>query len=212
MVEFEDLFHISTPCDKLQANDPLERVRHCSSCDREILNLSALTRAEAIVLVSAERLHCAAYWVDEHGVPVFADEMLLEDESTKLKQLGQSLWRHAQVLSLPMLLAACEPADPAASASAVEVSAISVQEPAAKLEHKQGAASLVKAPTPGELPDTKVLSTPVSYNDKTEAVSRVTLKQSLYDLELLQEARNQRMNKGKRKPAHRDVGLLVSGR
>lgn len=213
MVEFEDVFQIPIPCNKLKVSDPRKRAMYCSSCDREIMNLSALTRAEAMALVTQSQLHCAGYWVDEQGMSVFADEMLLDDESGKLTLMGQSLWRHAQVLSLPMLLAACEPAEPSSAALAVEANAISIQEPAPRLEVVPGAASPVKAPPLAQPPDTTVLFAPNSYNDEAVRTSRTTLKQSLDDVELIQEMRNERLRhkdrKTKRRPDRIAMGIEV---
>lgn len=210
----DEIFHIPAPCDKLKSRGPKVRSEYCSSCDREIINLSALTRAEATALMLNEPLHCGSYWVDEEGAPVFADELLVEGEMARLSLMGRSLWRHAQVLSLPMLLAACEPSQKVDEC--VNATAIAVREPAAELELKQGAAKAAEAPSKVAPPDTKVLSAPVSYNDETKPVSRVTFNSALNDLELYQEDRNRRTNMGgaamkSRRAARQVVGRMAVG-
>lgn len=109
MLRFEELFEIPSPCDEFLSDDPGERASYCHACEREILNLSALTRGEATALVQSD-LHCVSYWVDARGEVIFAPEPSPPHVVQSAQgALRHALWRNAAVLTLPMLLAACEP-------------------------------------------------------------------------------------------------------
>ena len=199
MLKFEDVFQIPEPCDKLASDVPSSRSSYCGSCDREIINLSALTRAEAMVLIASDELHCASYWLDDEGEVIFADELMVlaQEQPESLRALSSALWRNAAVLTLPMLLAACEP-EPAAHV-ADAVAPLTAQ---AVAEVKPGAGRAPSAPLKCDVADAacdpgirlgvvknKVQIIEQRHNDHIYAIKRVTLKQSLENVELIQENR-----------------------
>lgn len=192
MSAFRDLLEIPQPCDKFTGRDPKERSGFCHSCEREIINLSALTRAEATRLVESETLHCAGYWLDAAGEVIFAEDEQAQPGAMRL--MAHSMWRNAAALSLPMLLAACEPelSSPPAQATVVEPV---VFEPVVKVQAEVGAArpvALAKAADStlrlGEVTN-KVERVEHRYNEQIEQVRPVSLKGMLRELEVYQGGR-----------------------
>ena len=187
MSAFRDLLEIPQPCDKFTGRDPKERSGFCHSCEREIINLSALTRAEATRLVESDTLHCAGYWLDAAGEVIFAPDEQAQQGAMRL--MAHSMWRNAAVLSLPMLLAACEPelSSPQAQATVVEPV---VFEPVVKVQAEVGAArpvALAKAAAStlwlGEVTN-KVERVEHRYNEQLESVKPVTLKGLMRELDV----------------------------
>jgi len=66
---------VATPC-RADWNQMVgdDRVRHCASCDKDVFNLSSMTRdeAEALVLAKAGNL-CARYYQRQDGTILLAD-------------------------------------------------------------------------------------------------------------------------------------------
>jgi hypothetical protein len=66
---------VATPC-RADWNEMVgdERVRHCASCDKDVFNLSSMTReaAEALILAKAGNL-CARYYQRQDGTILLAD-------------------------------------------------------------------------------------------------------------------------------------------
>lgn len=66
---------IATPC-RADWNEMVgdDRVRHCASCDKDVFNLSSMTRAqaEALILAKAGNL-CARYYQRQDGTIILAD-------------------------------------------------------------------------------------------------------------------------------------------
>lgn len=208
MSRFEDVFQIPEPCDKLLDDVPWSRSSFCDSCEREIINLSALTRAEAMALIESDDLHCASYWSDASGEVIFADSFVeLEQEHVgALRVLRDALWRNAAVLTLPMLLAACEP-EPSYQADAV---APLVQLPLDVQVRPGAGRAPSQAPKPAGdelrlgVVKNKVERVDRRYNRDITAVRRVTLKQSLRYLEFIQEERRPHMRRLAGRRARRD--------
>lgn len=202
MSAFRDLLEIPEPCDKFTGRDPKERSGFCHSCEREIINLSALTRAEATKLVESDVLHCAGYWLDAAGEVIFAEDEQAQRGAMRL--MANSVWRNAAVLTLPMLLAACEPelGSPQEQATVVEPV---VFEPVVKVQAEVGAArqvTLSKAaaestPRLGEVTN-KVERVEHRYNEQIEQVRPATLKGMLRDLDVYHGGRVNRLAYKKR--------------
>lgn len=220
MLKFEDVFQIPEPCDKLASDVPSSRSSYCGSCEREIINLSALTRAEAMALIASDELHCASYWLDDEGEVIFADELmaLAQEQPASLRAMSSALWRNAAVLTLPMLLAACEPEPPAPVADAVApLTARAVA------EVRPGAGRAPGAPLKCDVTDVacdpgirlgvvqhKVQIVEQRYNNNIYETKRVTLKQSLENVELIQENRQAEVLQAQVRHSHR--GRRMAGK
>lgn len=73
-----DSISIATPChadwDSMTPVDPSARVRHCASCDKNVYNLSEMTRADAEALLRAhEGRLCARLYRRDDGSVITAD-------------------------------------------------------------------------------------------------------------------------------------------
>lgn len=190
-----DLFRIPQPCDRLGASDAPSSF--CAHCQRDIPNLSAMTRAQAEQLKASGQLHCASYWVDARGEIIFADSP--EESAVELARgrgvLMDRLWTGAQVLTLPMLLAACEPASPAQAVSPIAsvqpVKSAASPAPAAAAAPAPAAPSA--APKAEEVPSAEDAAlTDEAIRARVKRRNPVTLRQSLNDIELIQMERQQR--------------------
>lgn len=191
MLRFEELFEIPAPCDEFLSDDPGERASYCHACERESLNLSALTRSEATALVQSE-LHCVSYWVDARGEVIFAPEPSPPHIAQSVQgALRHALWRNAAVLTLPMLLAACEPPSPQ-QAKAVSPT------PQQVLPAHEEAPGAGRAPRvslrDGDDVRLGVVKNKVERVGRRDSkdvvpVDRMTLRSALMELEILQQSR-----------------------
>ena len=71
-----------------------ERVRHCASCDKDVFNLSAMTRAEAEALVVEKNANlCARYYQRKDGTILLADcEVGRAQQRRRLELVGAGLF------------------------------------------------------------------------------------------------------------------------
>ena len=86
---------IATPCTAdWNAMTGDARVRHCASCDKEVFNLSAMTRAEAEALVVEKNANlCARYYQRKDGTILLADcEVGRAQQRRRLKLVGAGLF------------------------------------------------------------------------------------------------------------------------
>lgn len=209
MNELEDLIAIPTPCDKYAGVEPKVRSGFCHACEREIINLSALTRAEALKLLNDEDPHCVGYWRHVGGEVVFADD---GGQPGAARLMASGLWRNAAVLTLPMLLAACEP-EPAPQQRAVEP---------LSLEPRLRATGSSAAPSsPGtaevecdEVPRLGVVKNKVDhvehrYNETMEPRKPVRLKDALREYELVQGIRQSNVAKRRSFKKVEKTGIIV---
>lgn len=214
-----DLFRIPQPCDRLGASDAPSSF--CAHCQRDIPNLSAMTRAQAEQLKASGQLHCASYWVDARGEIIFADSP--EEGAVELERgrgvLMDRLWTGAQVLTLPMLLAACEPAAPAQAVSPIA----SVQPVKSAASPAPAAASAPAPVAPSAAPKAEEASSAEDAALTDEAIrarvkrrAPVTFDPSLdHDqLEKLQNARQKRAIEAlppSKRPHAKHVGGMMIG-
>lgn len=69
-----------------------ERVRHCAQCDKDVFNLSAMTRVEAEALI-VEKNHdlCARYYQRKDGTILLSDCEVGRAQQRRLKLVGAGL-------------------------------------------------------------------------------------------------------------------------
>lgn len=211
MSELEDLIAIPTPCDKYAGVEPKVRSGFCHACEREIINLSALTRADALKLLQDEDPHCVGYWRHVGGEVVFADD---EDEGqpSAARVMASSLWRNAAVLTLPMLLAACEP-EPAPQQRVVEPLSFEprLKAPGASAAPASAAMSEVEC---DEVPRLGVVKNKVDrvehrYDETIEPRKPVRLKDALRQYEVVQGVRQPNVVKRRPKGGALKAGIVI---
>ncbi len=84
---------VATPCTAdWSAMTGDERVRHCAQCDKDVFNLSAMTRVEAEALI-VEKKHdlCARYYQRPDGTILLSDCEVGRAQQRRLKLVGAGL-------------------------------------------------------------------------------------------------------------------------